>query len=42
MHFFCKDLYQKVKVLTYFQVDVRVQFLQLVRHTISLDASQLE
>lgn len=27
--------------LTYFQVDVRVQFFQLVRHTVSLDASQL-
>ena len=28
-------------VLTYFQVEVRVQLFQLVRHTISLDASQL-
>lgn len=28
-------------ILTYFQVDVRVQFFQLVRHAVSLDAGQL-
>lgn len=28
-------------ILTYFQVDIWVQFFQLGRHAVSLDASQL-
>lgn len=28
-------------ILTYFHMDVRVKFFQLVRHTVGLNASQL-